>query len=40
MKKILSVDDDPLVLQCFQTVLKDKGYEVVITTDPDECRAS
>jgi DNA-binding response OmpR family regulator len=36
MKRILSIDDDPLILECFQTVLKDKGYEVFITTDPDE----
>ena len=36
MRKILSVDDDPNVLKAFQTTLKQKGYEVFITTNPNE----
>ena len=36
MRKILSVDDDPNVLRAFQTTLKQKGYEVFITTNPNE----
>ncbi len=36
MRKILSVDDDPKVLACLQSALKQRGYEVFITTNPDE----
>lgn len=36
MRKILSVDDDPQVLRCFQDALKRKGYEVFVTSDPSE----
>lgn len=36
MRTILSVDDDPKVLAAFETALKQKGYEVFITTDPEE----
>ncbi|MBN1270496.1 MAG: response regulator [Kiritimatiellae bacterium] len=34
MRKILSVDDDPKVLQCFETTLKRKGYDVHAISDP------
>lgn len=36
MRKILSVDDDPNVLRAFESTLKQKGYEVFITTNPLE----
>jgi len=36
LRTILSVDDDPKVLAAFETALKQKGYEVFITTDPEE----
>lgn len=36
MRKILSVDDDPNVLKAFESTLKQKGYEVFITTNPLE----
>lgn len=36
MRKILSVDDDPKILSAFQAALKQKGYEVFITSDPNE----
>ena len=36
MRKILSVDDDPRVLKAFESTLKQKGYEVFITTNPLE----
>ncbi len=36
MRKILSVDDDPHILGAFESALKQKGYEVFITTNPGE----
>jgi CheY-like chemotaxis protein len=36
LRKILSVDDDPNVLRAFESTLKQKGYEVFITTNPLE----
>jgi DNA-binding response OmpR family regulator len=36
LRKILSVDDDPQILSAFQAALKQKGYEVFATTDPNE----
>lgn len=36
MRKILSVDDDPNVLSCLESALKQKGYEVFVTTKPLE----
>ncbi len=36
MKRILSVDDEMPILKCFQRVLGGRGYDVLITTDPDE----
>ena len=36
MKKILSIDDEPLVLKCIENVLKKHGYELRITSDPEE----
>lgn len=36
MKKILSIDDDPEVLNSLKMVLQSRGYELYTTTDPDE----
>jgi DNA-binding response OmpR family regulator len=36
LRKILSVDDDPQILGAFQTALRQKGYEVFVTTNPGE----
>ena len=36
MKRILSIDDEPAMLSCFSDALKSKGYDVVVTTDPEE----
>ena len=36
MRKILSVDDDPKVLAAFQAALRQRGYQVFITTNPEE----
>jgi DNA-binding response OmpR family regulator len=36
MKRILSVDDDPWVLETLKDALTPRGYEVITTTSPDE----
>lgn len=36
MKRILSIDDEPAILDCLVKALSTQGYEVVSTTDPDE----
>ena len=36
MKKLLSIDDEPLMLQCLYHALKSHGYELITTNDPDE----
>jgi DNA-binding response OmpR family regulator len=36
VRKILSVDDDPNVLAAFEAALRQKGYEVFVTTNPTE----
>jgi DNA-binding response OmpR family regulator len=36
LKKILSVDDDPKILKAFESAIQQKGYEILITTDPNE----
>lgn len=36
MKKILSIDDDPAVLKSIENALKDQGYELYVTNDPEE----
>lgn len=36
MKKILIVDDDPVQLKLLQGILKDKGYDVVVTLEAAE----
>jgi two-component system, cell cycle response regulator len=36
LRKILSVDDDPKILSAFQAALRQKGYEVFITSNPNE----
>jgi len=36
MKRILSIDDEPAILECLEDALKRKGYDVMVTTDPEE----
>jgi CheY-like chemotaxis protein len=36
MKKLLSIDDEPMMLKCLSKALNSRGYELLITTDPDE----
>ena len=36
MKKLFSIDDDPVVMACLKRVLKTEGFEVEGSTDPDE----
>jgi two-component system OmpR family response regulator len=36
MKKLLSIDDEPMMLRCLSRALKGKGYDLTITTDPEE----
>ena len=34
MRKILSVDDDTMILECFRQMLSQRGYEITVTSDP------
>mgnify|MGYP003593026029 CR=1 FL=1 len=34
MRKILSVDDDLMILECFKQLLGDKGYHICTTSNP------
>jgi DNA-binding response OmpR family regulator len=36
MKKIVSIDDEPAMLSCLSNALQSKGYELIITSDPEE----
>ena len=36
MRTILSVDDDPNILQAFEAAIRQKGYEILTTTNPNE----
>lgn len=36
MKKLLSIDDEPMMLKCLSKALNARGYEILVTTDPDE----
>lgn len=36
MKRILSVDDEPAILKCFQRALGRQGYDMITTNDPAE----
>jgi len=36
MKKIVSIDDEPAMLACMSQALQRKGYELIITSDPEE----
>jgi CheY-like chemotaxis protein len=36
MKKILSIDDEPMVLKCLEKMLHSRGYEIVTTNNPNE----
>lgn len=35
-KKIVSIDDEPAILKCLEQALKSQGYELYVTSDPDE----
>jgi len=34
MKKVLSIDDEPMILECIREALSQAGYEIQTTTDP------
>lgn len=36
MKKIVSIDDEPAMLKCMSQALESRGYELIITSDPEE----
>jgi len=36
MKKILSIDDEPMILKCIEKAVHRFGYALRITTDPEE----
>ena len=36
MKKILSVDDDAKILKAIESAVRQKGYAIITTTDPNE----
>jgi DNA-binding response OmpR family regulator len=36
MKKILSIDDEPTMLKCFEIALNGHGYELTTTSEPDD----
>jgi CheY-like chemotaxis protein len=36
MKQLLSIDDEPASLQCIAAALRSQGYELIVTSDPDE----
>ena len=35
MRTIVSVDDDPNILQAFEAAIKQRGYKILTTTDPN-----
>lgn len=36
MKKIVSIDDEPVMLTCLSRALESNGYELLVTSDPLE----
>lgn len=36
MKRILSVDDEEAILECFEAILTAKGYDITTTNDSDK----
>jgi len=36
MKKIVSIDDEPAMLKCMANALQSRGYELIVTSDPEE----
>jgi DNA-binding response OmpR family regulator len=36
VKKILSIDDEPLMLKCLEKSLQSRGYQLFVTDDPAE----
>lgn len=35
MKKIVSIDDEPMMLKCLEKALESHGYKLFVTNDPD-----
>lgn len=35
MKKIVSIDDEPMMLKCLEQVLRGHGYDLFVTSNPD-----
>ena len=36
VKKIVAIDDEPAILKCIDQALSSRGYELHVTSDPDE----
>jgi DNA-binding response OmpR family regulator len=36
VKKIVSIDDEPAILKCLDQALSSQGYELCVTSDPDD----
>ena len=36
MKRILSIDDEPAILECLKDALQRRGYQITVTTDAEE----
>jgi len=36
MKKILSIDDEPMILECIREALQREGYDIETTSNPEE----
>ena len=36
MKKLLSIDDEPAILDCLRQALAHHGYDIAVTDDPEE----
>jgi two-component system response regulator ResD len=36
MKKIVSIDDEPMMLKCLEKALESRGYVLFVTSNPDD----
>ncbi len=36
MKRLLSIDDEPGILECLRQAMEHKGYEILVSSDPDD----
>jgi len=36
MKKIVAIDDEPIMLRCLEKALQHEGYTLFVTSEPDE----